>query len=88
MTEKAGAKKIFNFSLLRRIFQFAAPYKNKFYSSLLLAVVLAIMAPIRPFLIQYTINKYIAHFCFLVEIGFIRNHQVGHLAVIDRPHPV
>ena len=82
MTEKAGAKKIFNFSLLRRIFQFAAPYKNKFYSSLLLAVVLAVMAPIRPFLIQYTINDGIkgeasSHFLntpggFIIEITIIQ----------------
>lgn len=49
-------KKIFNFSLLHRVFLFAAPYKNKFYGSLLLAIILAIMAPIRPFLIQLTIN--------------------------------
>ena len=57
MSESTGAKKrIFNFSLLKRVFHFAAPYKNKFYGSLLLAVVLAVIAPIRPFLIQITIN--------------------------------
>ena len=50
------AKKIFNISLLRRVFNFAAPYKNKFYLSLSLAVLLAVMAPLRPFLIQLTIN--------------------------------
>lgn len=57
MTEQAKAKrKIFDFSLLRRVFQFAAPYKNKFYGSLVLAIVLAVIAPVRPFLIQLTIN--------------------------------
>ena len=57
MSESTGAKrKIFNFSLLKRVFHFAAPYKNKFYGSLLLAVVLAAIAPLRPFLIQITIN--------------------------------
>ena len=49
-------KKIFNFSLLQRVFRFAAPYRNKFYGSLILSIVLAVMAPIRPFLIQLTIN--------------------------------
>ncbi|MBP6431595.1 MAG: ABC transporter ATP-binding protein [Ferruginibacter sp.] len=49
-------KKIFNLSLLKRVFKFAAPYKNKFYISLLLALVLAVIAPIRPWLIQLTIN--------------------------------
>ncbi len=61
MTGKTGAKKIFDFALLRRVFRFAAPYKNKFYISLLLAMVLAIIAPIRPFLIQLTINNGIKH---------------------------
>ncbi len=61
MTAKTGAKKIFDFALLRRVFRFAAPYKNKFYISLLLAIVLAILAPIRPFLIQLTINDGIKH---------------------------
>lgn len=57
MSETAAVKrKIFNFSLLNRVFQFAAPYKNKFYASLLLALVLAIIAPVRPYLIQLTLN--------------------------------
>lgn len=53
---KKAKRKIFNFSLLRRVFHFAAPYKNKFYGSLALAIVLAVIAPVRPFLIQLTIN--------------------------------
>lgn len=58
MSDTVKAKrKIFNFLLLRRVFHFAGPYKNKFYASLVLAIVLAVMAPIRPFLIQLTINK-------------------------------
>ena len=56
MSEPVVKKKVFNVSLLRRVFYFARPYKNKFYGSLLLSVVLAVMAPIRPFLIQLTIN--------------------------------
>ena len=83
MSEQAGAKrKIFNFSLLRRVFQFAVPYKNKFYSSLFLSILLAVMAPVRPFLIQLTINDGIkgngvAHFLntpggFIIEITIIQ----------------
>lgn len=58
-------KKIFDFSLLRRVFHFAAPYKNKFYGSLVLSVFLAVLAPIRPFLIQLTINDGIKGKSFL-----------------------
>ena len=79
MTDSAKAKrKIFNFSLLRRVFHFAAPYKNKFYGSLVLAILLAVIAPIRPLLIQLTINDGIkgdtsSHFIngpggFIIEI--------------------
>jgi ATP-binding cassette subfamily B protein len=52
-------KRIFDFSLLKRVFQFAAPYKKRLYLSLFLSVVLAIISPLRPFLIQYTVNNFI-----------------------------
>ena len=52
-------KKLFDFSLLRRVFSFAAPYKRRFIISVVLAIVLALLAPVRPLLIQYTINKVI-----------------------------
>ena len=57
MSDSGTKKKVFNFSLLRRVFYFARPYKNKFYGSLALSVILAAMAPLRPLLIQLTINK-------------------------------
>ena len=57
MTEPVKDKKVFNFSILRRVFKFAAPYKRKFFWSLFLAIFLAIISPIRPWLIKITINK-------------------------------
>jgi ATP-binding cassette, subfamily B, multidrug efflux pump len=60
MSDQPAAKKIFDFSLLKRVFRFAAPYKRIFYGSLILAVVLAVLSPIRPALIQYTINDAVA----------------------------
>lgn len=60
MSEPTVRKKIFDFSLLKRVFRYAAPYKKRFYLSLLLAILLAVLAPVRPFLIQQTINKFIA----------------------------
>ncbi len=53
-------KKIFNFSLLKRVFRYASPYKKKFYLSLILAILLAVLAPVRPMLIQLTINLFIS----------------------------
>jgi len=52
-------KKIFDFSLLKRVFHFAAPYKKRLYLSIALSVILAIITPIRPYLIQITVNDYI-----------------------------
>ena len=52
-------KKIFDFSLLRRVFQYAAPYKKRLYLSVFLSILLAVLSPLRPFLIQVTINDYI-----------------------------
>jgi len=71
-------KKFFDFVLLRRVFQYAAPYKNKFYLSVVLAIVLAAITPVRPFLIQLTVDKYITHSMkdmvitiTLIQIGLI-----------------
>lgn len=79
---KKAKRKIFNFSLLQRVFLFAAPYKNKFYGSLLLAIILAAISPLRPLLIQLTINDGIksntaSHFLdtpggFIIEITIIQ----------------
>jgi ATP-binding cassette subfamily B protein len=59
MSEANSRKKIFDFSQLRRVLQFARPYKKWLYGSISLSILLAIVTPIRPLLIQYTVNKYI-----------------------------
>jgi ATP-binding cassette, subfamily B, multidrug efflux pump len=75
-------KKKLKISVLKRVFAFAAPYKKKFYLSISLALILAAMAPLRPLLIQLTINdgignKTIGHFItgpggFIIEITIIQ----------------
>jgi ATP-binding cassette, subfamily B, multidrug efflux pump len=52
-------KKIFDLSLLRKVFHFAKPYRKRLYISVILSIVLAVISPLRPFLIQYTINHFI-----------------------------
>ncbi len=56
-TNNISKKKIFDFQLLLRIFSFAKPYSGRFYLSATLAVLLAIVAPIRPILINETLKK-------------------------------
>src|SRR5678815_5648522 len=53
-------KKFFDFDLLKRVMRFAAPYKKRFYWSIALAIVLAVFTPVRPILIQITVDKFIA----------------------------
>jgi ATP-binding cassette subfamily B multidrug efflux pump len=59
MAEEIKRKKIFDFSLLRRVFHYAAPYKSRLYWSVFLAILLAVVSPLRPWLIQITINDFI-----------------------------
>ncbi|HEX5654791.1 MAG TPA: ABC transporter ATP-binding protein [Chitinophagaceae bacterium] len=54
-------KKFFDIASLRRVFRYAAPYKNRFYISVILAIVLAVVTPVRPWLIQVTVDKYLVH---------------------------
>jgi ATP-binding cassette subfamily B multidrug efflux pump len=58
--ENTAAKKVFDTSLLRRIFSFAVPYRRSFYMSMFLTVLLAVISPMRPYLIQLTVDKYIS----------------------------
>jgi ATP-binding cassette subfamily B multidrug efflux pump len=53
--------KKFDIAVLRRVFSYASPYKKKFYLSVVLAILLAFITPVRPLLIQVTVNKYIAN---------------------------
>ena len=57
MNPSSSKKKKFSFSLLQKIFFFVKPYNSFFKISLVLALVMAFFAPIRPYLIQLTIDK-------------------------------
>ena len=59
MALSVSRKKIFDFSQLRRVLQYTIPYKKWFYGSITLSILLAVISPLRPFLIQYTVNTYI-----------------------------
>lgn len=54
-------KRFFDIAQLKRVFRYAAPYKKKFYWSVALAILLALITPLRPLLIQRTVNDYIAN---------------------------
>jgi ATP-binding cassette subfamily B protein len=80
MSEKTKKNTISNFSALKKVFSFAAPYKKKVYISVILSILLALLSPLRPYLIQYTINTFIAdkNMYWLIMITII---QIGMLLV-------
>ena len=49
-------KKIFQLSLLKRVFSFVQPYRFVFLASVFLSIILAFTTPVRPYLIQATVN--------------------------------
>ncbi len=57
---KPKKKESFDWKLLVRVFSLARPYKEKFFTAVFLTVSIAILGPLRPYLIQVTIDKYIA----------------------------
>src|SRR5579863_7537214 len=59
MAEEKKRKKIFDFSLLGRVFRYASPYKSRLYWSVALSILLAVISPLRPWAIQLTINNFI-----------------------------
>lgn len=53
------AKKQYDFAIFKRVIGLARPYKRQFVAASVLAVLLAIIAPARPYLIKVTVDSYI-----------------------------
>ena len=49
-------KQIFKATILKRVFSFVKPYRAVFFINVVLAIVLAFATPVRPYLIQATVN--------------------------------
>lgn len=59
MTQESQSGKIFRFPVLKRIFRMTKPYKKKFLLAVILTFILAFLSPLRPLLIQHTVDHYI-----------------------------
>src|SRR5436190_1595299 len=69
MARKTVSGKAFDVSILRRIYSFVGPYKGKFRLAAFLTLLIAFLSPIRPLLVQETIDNYIIRFD---ESGLLR----------------
>ncbi len=59
--EKVKSGNIIDFKVLKRIFQFVVPYRGRFYLIIILTLLLGVLTPIRPFLIQYTLDEHVQY---------------------------
>ncbi|MDQ2657255.1 MAG: ABC transporter transmembrane domain-containing protein, partial [Bacteroidota bacterium] len=58
--EQIKSGNIIDWSVLRRLMKFVTPYRGSFVSLIILTIVLGLLTPLRPFLIQYTIDNDVA----------------------------
>ncbi len=59
MADSTVKKKLFKMQLLRRLFAFAQPYRGTLVFAVIMSVILAILSPLRPLLIQQSVDKFI-----------------------------
>lgn len=78
MSDKA--KKTFSLVTLRRIFSYTNAYRKTFVVAMVLSVVLALLSPLRPYLIQQSVDVYIKN-QWLQGLIWISAVQLGLLLV-------
>jgi ATP-binding cassette subfamily B multidrug efflux pump len=59
--EKISSGNIIDWSVLRRLMRFIKPYQGRFVSVIVLTLVLGVLAPTRPILIQHTLDNDVAN---------------------------
>lgn len=57
--EKVSSGNIIDWKVVKRILGFIRPYRGRFYSLIVLTFLLGVLTPIRPMLIQYTLDKHV-----------------------------
>jgi ATP-binding cassette, subfamily B, multidrug efflux pump len=59
--EKVSSGNIIDFKVVKRILQFVKPYKARFYLVIVLTFLLGVLTPVRPLLIQYTLDAHVQY---------------------------
>lgn len=55
--EQVSSGNIIDWSVLRRLMHFVVPYKGRFYTLVFLTLTIGLLAPLRPFLVQITLDR-------------------------------
>ena len=74
--DKPGQKKLVDFHLLGRLFAYTAPYRKTLYFAMSLSILLALASPLRPYLIQKSVDVYISG-KYLQGLIYISLAQLG-----------
>lgn len=74
------AKKTISLITLRRIFSYTNAYRRTFYAAMILSVILALLSPLRPYLIQQSVDVYIKN-QWLKGLILISAAQLGLLLI-------
>ncbi|GAA4395235.1 ABC transporter ATP-binding protein [Nibrella viscosa] len=61
MNEEKKSGRIFDWVILKRLYRFVRPYQGRFYLVVFLILLAALLAPVTPLLIRYTIDNEIAN---------------------------
>jgi ATP-binding cassette, subfamily B, multidrug efflux pump len=57
--QKSNTGNVIDFILLKRVMKFAKPYKSHFFVAAIAAILLSVLGPMRPLLINHAIDNYI-----------------------------
>lgn len=59
--EQVSSGNIIDWKVVKRILEFVQPYKGRFYTVILFTILLGLLGPIRPWLIQVTLDRDVAN---------------------------
>lgn len=71
--ESVSSGNIIDLRVLKRILSFLGPYRGRFYLVIALTVLLGLLGPLRPMLIQYTLDRHVAagNYSGLVNVMYL-----------------
>jgi ATP-binding cassette subfamily B protein len=85
--EKVSSGNIIDWSVLSRLMKFVMPYKGRFTTVVMLTIILGVLAPTRPFLIQYTLDNDVAAgdytgmvWMMVILLGLLVLHSIAQYA--------
>jgi ATP-binding cassette subfamily B protein len=69
--EQVSSGNIIDWSVLRRLMRFVKPYKMRFYLVVFLTISIGLLSPVRPILVQYTLDNDVANGDYLGMVWMI-----------------